>query len=219
MTASFLRIRDNVPQWPYSVAQFRADEPQLSISNDPHVGELASYASLNPPILIYKVTPTNPLDVTNFSEPRTQRASESEPVQNTEGNWEQTWTVRDATEAEIAEWDIINNPDPEPDWVAFKLLSLGSPQFKEIITQALLSDPVNALGLQLELNELIHGGDPRPFFAAITSVFNAVQPDPSVIRSFAAAARMMNLPSEFVDMLLSLVPTIDAGTGTGNTGT
>ena len=219
MTAFLLRIRDSVPQWPYSVAQFRADEPQLSISNDPHVGELASYASLNPPILIYKITPTNPLETTNLPESRTQRISESEPVQNNEGNWEQTWVVRNATEAEVAEWDIINNPPPQPDWVAFKLLSLSSPQFKEIIAQALLSDPVNALGLQLELNELIRGGDPRPFFAAITSVFNAVQPDPSVIRSFAAAARMMNLPSEFVDMLLSLVAGTGTGTGTGNTGT
>lgn len=104
-------------------------------------------------------------------------------------------------------WELLalEVPPPPPDWISFKLLSQNSPEFKEIIKQALVLDPVNALGLQTELNEVIRGADSRPFYTALSSVFLSVGPEPSVIRSFAAAARLMHLPVEFVDMLIGLV--------------
>lgn len=182
--------------FPYSLTRLRADNPNISFPINPTEGDLE-------PFHCFFVTTTEPPLLT---EPRTQRISESEPVQNLDGKWEQTWTIRDATEQEIAEWDLINNPAPQPDWVAFKLLSQSSPEFKGVITQALVSDPVNALGLQIELNEVIRGKDSRPFYAALSSVFNSVEPDPAILRSFAAEARVMHLPGEFVDMLLSLIP-------------
>ena len=182
--------------FPYSITQMRMDNPNISFPEDPTEGDLEPFhcffvVSTEPPLL---------------TEPRTQRISESEPVQNSDGKWEQTWITRDATEQEISEWDIINNPAHQPDWVAFKLLSQSSPEFKGVITQALVSDPVNALGLQTELNEVIRGADSRPFYAALSSVFNSVEPDPAILHIFAAEARAMHLPDEFVDMLLSLIP-------------
>jgi len=182
--------------YPYSLSLLRLENPNISFPASPSEEDLQ-------PFDCFFVIPTEP---PALEDPRTQRISESEPVQNFEGQWEQTWITRDATEQEIAEWDAINRPIPQPDWVAFKLLSQSSPEFKGIITQALVSDPVNALGLQTELNEVIHGADSRPFYASLSSVFNSVQTDPAIIRNFAAAARMMHLPGEFVDMLLSLIP-------------
>lgn len=184
------------PIYPYSLFQLRVENPNISFPVYPSEDDLK-------PFHCFFVIPTEPPILEN---PRIRRISESDPVQNSDGKWEQTWTTRDATEQEIAEWDTINNPPPQPDWVAFKLLSQSSPEFKNIITQALISDPVNALGLQTELNEVIRGYDPRPFYAALSSVFNSVEPDPAILRSFAAAARLMHLPDGFVDMLLSLIP-------------
>jgi|LakMenEpi03Aug12_release.lakeMendotaPanAssembly.Ray.scaffolds.fasta_scaffold00699_11 hypothetical protein len=184
------------PIYPYSLSRLRAENPNISFPDSPSEGDLE-------PFHCFSVALTEPPLLTDS---RTQRISESEPAQNSDGKWEQTWTIRDATEQEIAEWDLINNPIPQPDWVAFKLLSQSSPEFKGIITQALVSDPVNALGLQIELNEVIRGEDSRPFYAALSSVFNSVEPDPAILRSFAAEASAMHLPEEFVNMLLSLIP-------------
>lgn len=184
------------PIYPYSLAQLRWDNPNFSIPDSVSEEDL----------LPFDCFPVAPSELPLVEDPRTQRVTESGPTQNEDGQWVQTWVIRDATETEITDWDAAHTVVYQPDWVAFKLLSQSSPEFKQIITQALLTDPVNALGLQTELNEVIRGADSRPFYAALSSVFNTVQPDPSVVRTFAAAARLMHLPADFVSMLLSLVP-------------
>jgi hypothetical protein len=181
-------------EYPASLYQVRQTNPNVSFPATPTDEDLLPFGYAN-------VTPTSqPTDY----DPRTQRIEEVTPEPDADGIYQQQWAIRNATTEEIAAYDEANKP--APDWVAFKLLSQGSPEFKGIITQALVSDPVNALGLQTELNEVIRGADSRPFYAALSSVFNSVQPDPAIIRSFAAAARLMNLPEEFVSMLLDLVP-------------
>ena len=183
-------------EYPASLYQVRQENPNVSFPVNPTDEDLAPFGYAN-------VTLTSqPTDY----DPRTQRVEEAEPETDVDGIYHQQWTIRDATEQEIAEWDIITNPPSQPDWVAFKLLSLSSSEFKEIMTQAIISDPVNALGIQTELNEVIRGADSRPLCAALSSVFNSVEPEPAILHSFAAAARMMHLPDEFVDMLLSLIP-------------
>lgn len=182
-------------EYPTSLYRVRQANPNVSFPSDPTDEDLAPFGYAN----------VHPTPQPTEYEPRTQRIEEVTPELDADGVYQQQWSIRDATTGEIASYDEANRP--APDWVAFKLLSQSSPEFKDIITQALVSDPVNALGLQTELNEVMHGADSRPFFAALSSVFNSVQPDPAVIRNFAAAARMMHLPEQFVDMLLGLVPT------------
>lgn len=101
---SILRLRQDGPQWPYSVEQFRLDEPRRSISNDPHDGELASFAQLDPPIILIRPVPTDPPehDPTLFS------AREVMPVQDEEGTWRQAW-----------ELDPVPPTPPVADWVGF----------------------------------------------------------------------------------------------------
>ena len=128
-----LRLRENnVIQWPYPVDQFKRDEPHLSISDNPHPGELATYAALAPPILVYQVADTAPPEI----DPRTQRLL---PVKAEEinGTWQRVWPVRDATAAEIEEYDAANQPPPPAaDWVGFQTELLQSATFSAARIQA-----------------------------------------------------------------------------------
>ena len=129
---TLLRLRDDTAQWPYSVAEFKADEPQLSISNDPHAGELASYAALTPPVRVFLVADTAPPDI----DPRTQRLLPVN-VEQVDGAWRQVWPVRDATEQEIEEYDAANQPPPPAaDWVGFQTELLQSATFSAARIQA-----------------------------------------------------------------------------------
>ena len=120
---NIVRLRNNIPEYPYSVQQFRMDEPQLSISRDPHPGELATYATLEPPILVYAVAKVEPPTTINS---RTQRLLPVE-AEFVDGAWRQTWPVRAATEEEIADYDAANAP--LPDWNGFQAELLQSATF------------------------------------------------------------------------------------------
>ena len=111
---NLLRLRESGPQWPYSVAQFRADEPQLSISDNPHEGELATYADLDPPILVFAAKPTDP----PTHDPAIHRPQEVRPA-CVDGVWQQAW--------ELIELPPPPEPEPQPDWAQFKLGLLTSP--------------------------------------------------------------------------------------------
>lgn len=126
---TLLRLRPDGPQWPYSVTQFRADEPSLSISSDPHPGELASYATLTPPIVVVEVAEVAPPAI----DPRTQRLL---PVtaELVDGAWRQSWSVRDATEQEVAAYDAANAPSPN--WPGFQTELLQSATFSAARIQA-----------------------------------------------------------------------------------
>jgi hypothetical protein len=85
---SILRLRPSGPQWPYSAAQLRADEPRLSVSSNPHPGELASYAALEPPVLLLTYAPTPQPE----HDPALFQAVEVAPVL-VNGGWQQAWEL------------------------------------------------------------------------------------------------------------------------------
>lgn len=100
---SLIRIRPDGFQWPYSVAQLRADEPRRSISNNPHDEELAALATLDPPVVVIRPIPTDPPSY----DAATQELAEGPPVE-VDGQW-------------IQAWQVINLPPAPPvaDWAGF----------------------------------------------------------------------------------------------------
>lgn len=133
---TLLRLRHAAPQYPYSVQELRVDEPQLSISSDPHPGELATYATLDPPILVFRVVEVAPPPI----DPRTQRLR---PVgaELVEGAWRQAWTVRDATEQEVADHDAANQASPN--YRGFWDAILTSQVYQAVYSIATQSLPMN----------------------------------------------------------------------------
>lgn len=190
---SLLRLRLTGPQWPYSVAQLRADEPRLSVSNDPHPGELASYAALEPAILLFRVTEVSPPAIN----PRTQRLL---PVQAKliDGAWQQAWQVRNATEQEIAEYDAANKPQPR--WVEFGAAVQANPAINQLIGAALQQVPALGLGLGVGLGKAADG-DARVFLSSwsIAKQLNLITPQ--LVAEVTALAQQFDLPADFVAAL------------------
>lgn len=184
--------------YPYPIWKLREDNPNFSIPGSVTEEDLALFDCFT---VVQTALPN--VDI------RTKRFTESDPLLNAEGKWEQTWEVRDATPEEIQEWDSLHTVTPTPDWTSFKLLFQGSPDIKTLLKQALIDDPANALSLQIELNEVIRGGDARPFYAALTSVFTTVSPPPEIIQTFVSAAQVANLPKDFISGLSNLLPPVE----------
>jgi hypothetical protein len=185
MADLLLRLRPDGPQWPYSVAQFRADEPQLSISNDPHPGELASYATLEPPILIYQVQPAAQPE----HDPATHRAQEITPVE-IDGQWQQSW-------------ELIELPPapPTPDWAAFRSGLLTSADVAQAMTTARAAgaEPA-ATNLPMALKDA-QAGQIAEFAACWGLVVAAGGASPEALAALVAAAEACNLPADFVAAL------------------
>jgi len=185
MADALLRLRSNAPQWPYTVAQFRADEPQLSISNDPHPGELASYATLTPPILVFQVQPTDPPE----HDPAAQRVEEVVPV-DVDGQWQQAW-------------ELIEIPPapPAPDWAAFKgglLTSAAVAQVMGAAREAGCEPAVTNLPVALEKAQ---SGNLAEFAACWGLVVAVGGASPEALAALVAAAEVCNLPADFVAAL------------------
>lgn len=186
-----IRIRPDGPQWPYSLTQLRADEPQLSLSADPHDGELAALARLN--ILVARVQPTpRPADT------REQRAEEGMPEQDGD-TWRQAWTLRDATAEELAAWDAAHAPPP--DWSTFRgalLISEGVAAVMAAARGAGCEPGVTALPVALERAQ---SGDVTDFRACWALVAAAGNVTPELIAELTTMATSCHLPTEFVAAL------------------
>lgn len=185
---NLLRLRESGPQWPYSVAQFRADEPQLSISDNPHEGELATYADLDPPILVFAAKPTDP----PTHDPAIHRPQEVRPA-CVDGVWQQAW--------ELIELPPPPEPEPQPDWAQFKLGLLTSPDVARIMANARAAgcEPAaTALPVTLETAQT---GRVSEFAACWRMVAVAGGATPKVIEELAAQAEACHLPEDFMNGL------------------
>ena len=188
---SLIRLRSTGPQWPYSVAQFRADEPRLSISQDPHSGELASYADLEPPILVFQVQPTDP----PAHDPAAQRLLEVMPVE-LDGQWQQAWELIDLPPTP---------PEPQADWLGFAgwLYSYG-PMADGMEAARASRDPQGepaTTGLPAAMDEARLRSNYVPF-ALSWGQFIAASGIPSAdLTAIVARAQDCHLPQQFVEAL------------------
>ena len=181
---NLLRLHPAGPQWPYSAAQLRADEPRLSVSNDPHPAELASYAVLEPPILLvaYSATPQPEHDPALF------RAMEITPVQ-VNGNWQQAWELVELPPAA-----------PQPRWVEFGAAVQSSPAINSLLGAALQQAPALGLGLGVGLGKAADG-DARVFLSSWSMARTLGLISPELLAAVQALAEQFDLPEDFVETL------------------
>lgn len=79
-------------------------------------------------------------------DPRTQRLVEGDPEELEDGTLQQVLTVRDATEEEIAAWDVANMPSP--DYLGFYSALLTSPCYQAVLQQ-IMAAPTSGPGTAL----------------------------------------------------------------------
>ena len=184
MMAPLLRLRPTGPQWPYSAAQLRADEPRLSVSNNPHPAELASYAALQPPIVLITYNPTPQPE----HDPALFQANEVAPV-FINGNWQQAW--------ELVELPPIA---PQPRWVEFGAAVQSDPAINQLLGAALQQAPALGLGLGVGLGKAADG-DARVFLSSWSMARALGLISPELLAAVEAMAVQFDLPADFVEAL------------------
>jgi hypothetical protein len=180
----FIRLRPTGPQWPYSAAQLRADEPRLSVSSNPHPAELASYAALDPPILLIAYAPTPQPE----HDPALLQAVEIAPVQ-VNGAWQQAW-------------DLVAIPPiaPRPRWVEFGAAVQASPAINTLLGAALQQAPALGLGLGVGLGKAADG-DARVFLSSWSMARTLDLVSAELLAAVKAMAEQFDLPADFVEAL------------------
>lgn len=188
---TFYILQGGTPS-PYSLAQFRADHPTLSISDDPHAGELASYAALEPPILLVLPEPTTPPPW----DPATQALVEDLPVLDG-GVWRQAWRVVD-----------LPPPPPRPDFDALRRGIQTENGYRLAFTQALGADPMGGLPAPSRLDDWERFGDWRPFLESLLIMLGTIAPQDAahVAWEFLALAQRCHMDPAFLAALQAQLP-------------
>jgi hypothetical protein len=147
---------------------------------------LATYAELEPPIVLIAYSPTPPLE----HDPALFRAVEITPVL-IDGAWQQAWELVDLPPAA-----------PEPRWVQFGAAVQDSPDINQLLGAALQQVPALGLGLGVGLGKAADG-DERVFLSSWSMARTLGLVSPELLAAVQALAEQFNLPHDFVAALES----------------
>lgn len=178
---NLLRVFPTGNVWPYSFAQLRKDEPQLSISDAPHPGEIASWLDLSPQIIIIVPEPTAPPEY----DPTSFRAVEVHP-ETINNKWTQSWTL-----------EPLPPTPPSPQWSAFAEALEASP-----LVVSLYNSAPNLLCHKLT-GSLLRAmeGHPEAFSSAWLQARQLGLLSPELAAEVLSLSETCNLPLEFISSL------------------
>jgi len=169
---------NSAPVWPYSLADLRRDNPNVSFSANPTADDLA-------PFDVFVVEPAAQPE----HDPVTHRAQEITPVE-IDGVWQQVW-------------ELIEIPPapPTPDWATFRSGLLTSADVAQAMTTARAAgaEPA-ATNLPMALKDA-QAGQVAEFAACWGLVVAAGGASPEALAALVAAAEACNLPADFVAAL------------------
>lgn len=174
--------------YPRSLWQLRQENPNVSFPANPTDDDLAAldHAIVHP-------TP-QPTDY----DQRLQRIEEGSPEAVTTDQhttWQQRWTVRDATEQEIADYDAANVPAPQ--WVGFGVALALNPLITDLYAQ--IPAPVSqALSIGLKS---AGDGDSRLFLGIWSTIKSTGAISIDLLQQIAALAAEHHLPPSFIQEL------------------
>jgi hypothetical protein len=178
-----------------TIAQVRAEHPSLSISDDPHDEELASYATLDPPLVLIRPQPTAPPPW----DPATQSLVEGAP-ELADGQWVQVWQVV----------DLPPRP-PTPDFAELRLGIQTENGYRAAFTQALGADLMGGLPAPARLDDWERFGEWQPFLESLMIMLRAIPPQDAahVAWEFLALAQRTHMDPAFLEALQAQLPDVE----------
>jgi hypothetical protein len=190
MTILIHVINDEIIAYPATMEALRQEFPNSSFPVEPTAEDLL---------------PFNRFPVTAIPapscDPRTER-TEHTPTLTDEG-WQQTWTIRPATDEEISAYD--QSHAPQPDWMEFGIDLATHPGISALWEA--LPGPV-AGALPTALNEA-GKGDPRLFTGLWQRIMATGAIAPELLGGIAALAAEHHLPATFIAELAPATPDVD----------
>ena len=188
MTILIHAINDQVIAYQATLDALRQEFPNCSFPIEPTAEDLA-------PFNRFFVTPIP----APSCDPRTERTEHNATL--TADGWQQTWTIRPATDEEITVYDLANAP--EPDWMSFGIELTTHPGIAELY--AAIPGPV-ANGLSIGLNEA-NKGDPRLFSVLWQQLLTSGAITSELLSDITSIANEYHLPVEFINGLVPNQPT------------
>ena len=183
MTILIHAIGPEIIAYPATLDALRQEFPNCSFPIEPTAEDLA-------PFNRFFVTPVP----APSCDPRTERTEHNATL--TDDGWQQTWTIRPATDEEIATYDLANAP--EPDWMAFGIELTTHPGIAELY--ATIPAPVSN-GLSIGLNEA-NKGDPRLFSVLWQQLLTSGAITSELLSDITSMSAEHHLPAEFVNGLV-----------------
>ena len=183
---TLLNLADNA--YPVSLYEVRQANPNVSFPANPTDDDLAPFGYIN----------VHPIPQPSCDQ-RTQRIEGPTAAPGADGVYHQQWTVRDATDDEIAAYDEAN--PPAPDWTTFKGGLLISEAVSQIMATARAAGCEPAVSNLPVALEKATNGQPAEFAACWGLVVAAGEADPAALAALAAQAEACNLPADFVTVL------------------
>jgi hypothetical protein len=178
-----LRIVDGQLVWPYSISRLRADEPSVSIWNNPGDVFLAQYGMFHP-----EATTAPEID------PAAEKVQQVEPIEQ-DGEWRQQWAVVALSEAEAADYYRATHP---PRWLEFGAVVMALPAIKALLNGGIAAGETPlALGLAVGLGKAADG-DSRVFMNTWHQACAAGLIPPELITNMQMLATAHDLPAEFI---------------------
>lgn len=179
MTILIHAIGSEVIAYPATIDALRQQHPNCSFPVEPTADDLA-------PFNWFFVTPIP----APSCDSRTER-TEHKPTLTDDG-WQQDWTIRPATDEEIAAYDLANAP--QPNWMEFGIDLAMHPGITALWKA--LPGPVSG-ALPTALNEA-GKGDPRLFTGLWQRITAAGAITPELLGAIGALATQHHLPAQFI---------------------
>ena len=178
-----LRIVDGQLVWPYSISRLRADEPSVSIWNNPGDVFLAQYG------MFYPEATTAP-----EINPAVEKVQQVEPIEQ-DGEWRQQWAVVALSEDEAADYYRATHP---PRWLEFGAVVMALPEIKSLLNGGIAAGETPlALGLAVGLGKAADG-DSRVFMNTWHQACAAGLIPPEMTTNMQMLATAHDLPVEFI---------------------
>ena len=187
---TLLNLTTNV--YPASLYEVRQANPNVSFPANPTDEDLAPFGYVN----------VHPTPQPSYDQ-RTERIEEATPEPDADGNYRQQWSIRPATDEEIAAYDIAHRP--APNWATFKTSALNSTTLNAIVAEAFQAAPVAAASLAPALLRAENYGA-ADFASAWTAICAAVPVPTEVIEGFQQVATDCHLPEGFLAALQPVAP-------------
>lgn len=145
-------INSTTNAYPYTLAQLRQDNPNVSFPLTPTADDLAPFG----------VFPVVPTDAPTY-EPSTHRIEEAFP-EEVNGEWQQRWELIELTPEEQDAWQRANNP---PRYQEFYEAFLNSNLYQALLVPTLLQPGNDVLGnvltiVAVSLQDAMAGRVPLP---------------------------------------------------------
>ena len=195
--ADLIHAPANAAPRPYSLADLHLANPNVSFPANPTAADLAPFDA-------FWVADTAPPEI----DARTQRLL---PVgfEQVEGAWRQVWTVRDATEQEIEQYDAANQPPPlPPNFVAFNEALLTENGFEAVWSAVLNIEPMLAIAMPAYLETFRTNGDWSQYLISLSKAIALLETDEQrqyIISELLGLSQRCNLSNDFIAALQALI--------------